>query len=416
MNKLGTVIKFTFLNKVRTKSFLITTLVLALLMTIGIHVPYFIDKFTGKESGPVSVGLVYADYPELAGSLEKYHDKLPASGLKFVKYEQANESLNKDLEDGKISGYLQLVKTNGEDFPAVNYISKKDSIDSGIQTELQASLQSVKTEFITKGSLTDAQVAELNAPVQIDVHKLAQNGEEAGPEKKNFSPANFAAMYILIILFFMTNMMTGNMIAAEVTSEKSSRIMEILITSTSPITQMFGKILGMFFIGLLQIVIFAAVLAGNLALPYNRTALSGYDLNLSQLDPTVFILGLVYFILGFFLYATLFAAVGSLVSRTEDLGQAVMPITMLSLAAFYIGTFSMSAPNSMLMKVCNYIPFFSPVSMIVRMGVGEPKPWEIIVSIVILLISIYVCGWLSAKIYRTGVLLYGKRPTIKELR
>jgi len=421
MNKLGTVIRFTFMNKVRTKSFLITTLVLALLLTIGIHIPYFIDKFTGKESGPTTVGLVYSDYPELANSLEKYHDRLAASGLKFTKYEQVDTAIDKDLEEGKIAGYLQFVKKDAESFPEVNYVSKKDSISSEVQTILQAALQSVKTEFITKGTLSDAQVAELNAPVSINVHKLedtqggAQNGEESSKER-DFSPVNFVVMYALIILFFMTIMMTGNMISAEVTAEKSSRIMELLITSTSPLAQMFGKIIGMFLIGLLQIFVFTAVIAANLSLPHNRVSLEGYELNFSQLDPSVLILGLVYFILGYFLYATLFAAVGSLVSRTEELGQAVMPITMLSLAAFYIGSFSMSAPNSLLMKVCNYIPFFSPISMIVRIGMGTPKVWEIVVSIVVLIIAIYVFGWLSAKIYRTGVLLYGKRPTIKELR
>jgi len=130
----------------------------------------------------------------------------------------------------------------------------------------------------------------------------------------------------------------------------------------------------------------------------------------------VLVLGLVFYILGYFLYATLFAAIGSLVSRTEELGQAVMPITMLSLASFYIGIFSLSTPNSLLMKVSSFIPFVSPVSMIVRVGIGEPPVWEIALSLVVLAIAIFLFGWLSAKIYRTGVLLYGKRPTFKELR
>ncbi|MMZ66346.1 ABC-2 family transporter protein [compost metagenome] len=116
------------------------------------------------------------------------------------------------------------------------------------------------------------------------------------------------------------------------------------------------------------------------------------------------------------MYATLFAAVGSLVSRTEELGQAVMPITMISLVAFYIGMFSMAAPNSMLLKICSYIPFISPVSMIIRIGLGDTPVWEIALSLLILVAGIFLFGWLSAKIYRTGVLLYGKRPTFKELR
>ncbi|MNW50145.1 ABC-2 family transporter protein [compost metagenome] len=144
--------------------------------------------------------------------------------------------------------------------------------------------------------------------------------------------------------------------------------------------------------------------------------LAEFDLNLSQINLEVLILGLVFYVLGYFLYATLFAAVGSLVSRTEELGQAVMPITMISLVAFYIGIFSMGAPNSLLLKVCSYIPFISPVSTIIRIGLGDTPTWEIVLSLLILVLAIFVFGWLSAKIYRTGVLLYGKRPTFKELR
>ncbi|MGV2644575.1 ABC transporter permease, partial [Clostridium perfringens] len=122
------------------------------------------------------------------------------------------------------------------------------------------------------------------------------------------------------------------------------------------------------------------------------------------------------YILGYFLYAMLYAAIGSIVSRTEDLGHAVMPITMLSLVAFYIAIFSLSAPNSMLMKVSTYIPFISPTTILVRIGLGSIPFWEILLSLAILIVSILVFGWLAAKIYRTGVLMYGKRPTFKELR
>ncbi|GIO87564.1 hypothetical protein J25TS5_44960 [Paenibacillus faecis] len=419
MNKMTTVIGFTFLNKVKAKSFLITTLVLALLVTIGMNVPYFIAKFTGGDDGPASIGLARGTQPEIVQSFKAYYEKQETPGFTLAEYEQTDEAaLKKDLEAGKIDGYLQFGESTAGEFPGVTYVSKKDSVPQDIQASLQAVLQSVKAEYITKGTLNEEQIAALTAPVQIEAQKQAAAGEAGTGEGKTEKPAliNYVIVYVLVILFFMTIMMTGNMIAAEVTAEKSSRIMEILITSVSPLAQMFGKIIGMFLIGLFQIFIFAAVIAINVALPHNQPILSELNLDLSQIRVEVLVFGFILYILGYFLYATLFAAIGSLVSRTEELGQAIMPITMLSLAAFYIGIFSLSAPNSTLLKVSTYIPFFSPVSMIVRIGLGDTPMWEILASLAVLLAAIFLFGWLSAKIYRTGVLLYGKRPTLKELQ
>ncbi|MCA1292591.1 ABC transporter permease [Paenibacillus sp. alder61] len=419
MNKMTTVIGFTFLNKVKAKSFLITTLVLALLVTIGMNVPYFIAKFTGGDDGLASIGLARGTQPEIVQSFKAYYEKQETPGFTLAEYEQTDEAaLKKDLEAGKIDGYLQFGASTAGEFPGVTYVSKKDSVPQDIQASLQAVLQSVKAEYITKGTLNEEQIAALTAPVQIEAQKQAAAGEAGTGEGKTEKAAliNYVIVYVLVILFFMTIMMTGNMIAAEVTAEKSSRIMEILITSVSPLAQMFGKIIGMFLIGLFQIFIFAAVIAINVALPHNQPILSELNLDLSQISVEVLVFGFILYILGYFLYATLFAAIGSLVSRTEELGQAIMPITMLSLAAFYIGIFSLSAPDSTLLKVSTYIPFFSPVSMIVRIGLGDTPMWEILASLAVLLAAIFLFGWLSAKIYRTGVLLYGKRPTLKELQ
>ncbi|MNO28423.1 ABC-2 family transporter protein [compost metagenome] len=423
MNKMGAVIRFTFLNKVRTKSFLITTLVLLLLVTVGLNIPYFIDKFSGGEDGAVTkIGITLENEPEIAASLKAYQDKGQATAYSFVEYDKADaELLKKEIDTGKIDGYLTFDHSAGGEFPAVRYVSNDESLGNGLYSFLQASLQSVKAEYITKGSLTDEQLAALTAPVNIESLQVKNvtgdgNASDSKEDSKSVNYINYGVVYILIILFFMTSMMTGNMIAAEVTAEKSSRIMEILITSVSPLVQMFGKILGMFLVGLFQILLFIAVIGINISLSHNQGMLAEFDLNLSQINLEVLILGLVFYVLGYFLYATLFAAVGSLVSRTEELGQAVMPITMISLVAFYIGIFSMGAPNSLLLKVCSYIPFISPVSTIIRIGLGDTPTWEIVLSLLILVLAIFVFGWLSAKIYRTGVLLYGKRPTFKELR
>lgn len=425
MNKMSTVIGFTFRNKVKTKSFLITTLVLAIIMSIAINIPYFIQLFTGEDlkSGETKIGLVYGQQAEVAGELDTYWKAQNSEEFSFVKYDTADIGvLKKDLEDGEIDGYLQFSEDQSTLFPSVSYSSDEDDgLDPVVQADLAGALQAVKTQYIVKDSLTAEQIAELKTPVQLNTVNINSNqGSEAGTDgsntEKDFNVMNFAVVYVLIILFFFTSMTTGNMIASEVTTEKSSRIMEILITSVSPLTQMFGKVIGMFLVGLTQIAIFVIVILGNLFMPQNKELLDEFNIDLTQVDTDVLVYGFIFYILGYFLYAVLFAAIGSIVSRTEDLGQAVMPITMLSLAAFYIGTFSINVPDSMLMKVSSFIPFVSPTTMIVRIGLGEIAVWQIWVSILILMVSILFFGWLSAKIYRTGVLMYGKRPTIKELR
>ncbi|AOZ92427.1 ABC transporter permease [Paenibacillus crassostreae] len=428
MNKIGTVIGFTFRNKVKTKAFIITTLVLAIIMSIAINIPYFIQLFSGEDlkdgaSGEsTKIGLIYGQQAELAEQLDSYWKAQNNEDLTLVKYDTADiQVLQNDIEEGIIEGYLQFTEDTNVIFPAVIYASEEgEQLNPIAQAELTGALQTVKTQSIVKDSLTPEQIAELGTPVQFNTESVSLasgiDNKTATEENEAQEILNFGVVYVLIILFFFTTMTTGNMIASEVTTEKSSRIMEILITSVSPLTQMFGKIIGMFLVGLTQIATFILVLVANLLMPQNKQLLADFDLNLSQVSLDVLIYGFIFYVLGYFLYAVLFAAVGSIVSRTEDLGQAVMPITMLSLAAFYIGTFSISVPNSVLMKVSSFIPFFSPTTMIVRIGIGEVAVWEIWASILALVVFIIFFGWLSAKIYRTGVLMYGKRPTMKEIR
>lgn len=192
--------------------------------------------------------------------------------------------------------------------------------------------------------------------------------------------------------------------------------MELLITSVSPLKQMFGKIVGMFLVGLIQITIYVLVIIVNVKLPHNDKMLGEFNIDLTQIDPMLLLYSVLFYLTGYFLFATLFAAVGSIVSRTEDLGQAVLPITMLSLAGFYISIFSISSPDSVLVKVSSFVPFFSPFVMLLRLGLTDPPVWQVWTSIAILLVTIYASVWVSAKIYRTGVLMYGKRPSFKELR
>lgn len=432
MNKLGTVIRFSLMSKIRKRSFIITMIVVAVLITILANVPYFINKYMNDEDKPLTIGLLYEQQPAIAAKLQEISGQIPQNSFKLLDYKEpvSSENLQKEIEEGTIDGYLQFGASAepSSGFPAVSLVTKSGSkFEGNLQTTLQSLLQNVKLQTIAGGSLSDAQLTELGQPVLVTEQKAGDQaggtadgtkGGAAGDKSKESDEAklaNYLYVYALIILFLLINTMTGSMIASEVTSEKSSRIMEILITSVSPLTQMFGKIIAMFVLGMMQIVFFTLVVVGNIAMPQNRDAIMDLGVDLTQISLDVFLYGLLFYILGYFLFATLFAAIGSLVSRTEELGQAIMPISLILMVSFYIGLFCIPTPNSMLIKIASFVPVTSPISMLVRIGMGEVAGWEIGVSIGILLLSILLFGWLSAKIYRTGVLMYGKRPSLKEL-
>ncbi|WP_058830561.1 ABC transporter permease [Paenibacillus polymyxa] len=431
MNRLGTVIGFTFRQKARTKSFIITTLVLALLITVGMNLPYLISLFKGEGAGGSGttaaehqrLGLIAGSQTEVANQLEQFTKEQSNPAAIWVRYDSVQApAMQQALKNGKLKGYVRFTEpaAKGDTFPKVEYVSVEKEPSPAVITLVQTGLQEAKVKAIMGNkSLTSDQIREISTPVMVDskeVDSPSESGGAVGTEEKETSMINYGLVYVLMILFFTSSMMTGNMIAAEVTSEKSSRVMEILITSVSPLTQMFGKIIGIFLVGLLQIAVFAAVVCANLMLPHNNVILSSAGLDLSQLNIAVLGYGLIFYILGYFLYAVLFAAVGSIVSRTEELGQAIMPITVLSLAAFYIGIFNIAAPDTIFVKVAGYIPFFSPTVMLLRIGLERASLLEIWLSLAILVASILLFGWLAAKIYRTGVLMYGKRPSFKELR
>lgn len=438
MNKLGHVISFTYRNKVKNKSFRWTTLSLAVLLLIGLNIPYFIQLFSGNNGEDnLKIAIASSNYDEIATQIQQAAQKqqqaksstdnpmmnassnLQDTNLQWQDQLESEATLRKQVEDGKIGGYLLLQKPSQGDpaFPAVTYVSEKN--DVVIQSLLQTATQTAKVQYIAAGKLTNTQLEQIGTPVTVNHTSPDDLNGNADSKKENpikSNTENYILVYLLMVLFFFSLTITGNMIASEITAEKSSRVMEILISSLSPLTQMFGKIIGVFLVGLTQIASYGIVIAVNLSLPYYQEVLAKFDLHVSNLSLNIVGFGLLYYVLGYFLYATLFAAIGSIVSRTEDLGQAISPITMLTLAAFYIGIFSISNSDSLLMRISSYIPFFSPTTSIVRIGLGSMPIWEIAISIGILLVSILFFGWLSAKIYRTGVLMYGKRPSLKELR
>jgi ABC-2 type transport system permease protein len=214
------------------------------------------------------------------------------------------------------------------------------------------------------------------------------------------------ALYMVILLY-------GQMVATNVATEKSSRAMEVLITSAKPTSMMFGKVLASCIAGFTQLVLVfgTAILLYNI----NKDALSNPIIaSIFDIPMELFAYLIIFFVLGFLIYAFMFGAIGSTASKLEDINTSVMPITFLFIIAFMVVMFSMSSGSidNIAMYVCSYIPFTSPMAMFTRICMSTVAWYEIAISIAILVASTVGIGVLSAKIYRVGVLLYGTPPKI----
>ncbi|GIP16640.1 hypothetical protein J40TS1_22820 [Paenibacillus montaniterrae] len=429
MNNFGTVVRFTVMNKLKAKPFIISTIVFLLIISVVVNLPYIIMQFQGGGSDKVqTIGYIQdgaAPGSTTAQQLQQYFEAVEGSRLQLKSFPSSGDAaadektLRDALNNGELYSYLQFGEMTDSGFPEVIVKSEK-LLDDSISNQIEAALHIIRqSNVLAQSGLSEQQLNELQAPIVVEAVQI--KGSMSGEDGDSAISAaeqgvNMGIIYFLIIFLFMAVMISGQMIASEVTAEKSSRVMEVLITSVSPLTSMFGKITGMFLIVLIQLASYIAVALLNISLPHNAEMLQGLSIDLSVVDPMLIIFAILYFLFGFFLFATLYAALGSIVSRTEDLGSAVMPMTFISLAGFYIAIFSIATPDSMLVKICSHIPLFSPFVMILRAGLTNIPTWEVFVSLGILVVTIYLAVVFSAKIYRTGVLMYGKRPSFKELR
>ena len=228
---------------------------------------------------------------------------------------------------------------------------------------------------------------------------------------------NFFYTYVMIFALYMVILLYGQMVATNVATEKSSRAMELLVTSADPTAMMFGKVAASCLAGLAQLVcVFgSALLFYNLNRGYIEDG--GILSLLFDMPPSLLAYMFLFFILGFFIYAFLYGAIGSTASKLEDINTSVMPVTMIFIAGFFVVVFGMSSGSvdNPLMTACSFIPFTSPMAMFTRVAMSHPALWEIGLSVAILLASCAGIGVLSARIYRVGVLLYGTKPGLREI-
>lgn len=415
MNKIFLVIKREFLERVVSKWFIIGTLLGPILMAVLILAPLLVAKLDTSDRKVTVISL--DNDTELLASIEKRlsNKKDPIGQSKYVvktlgiadekELPEIREKLTKEIKDGDLNGYLLLKKTD-KDYSA-DFFAENVSDFGTIRQLEDATSGSIIERRLSQAGMDPNQINELSKPIDIKTKKLVESGT------KEDSGQTMILGLIMMVILYTTMIIYGMTVLRGIVEEKQSRIVEVIISSISPLELMFGKIIGIGLVGLLQFTvwsIFAAVLPMALA-----TMSIATGANLPDVPKSLLVYFVLYFVLGYFLYATLFALAGSIVSNDQDAQSVQMPITMLLIIATIFSSLIIRDPNGTASVILSLVPFFGPVLMFLRIAVQTPPIWQIVLSLGLMVITIIGCSWLAAKIYRVGILMYGKRPTVPEL-
>jgi ABC-2 type transport system permease protein len=324
--------------------------------------------------------------------------------------EELRQQLTTQLRQGRLDGVV-WIDANAAITRSVTYYSRSTSDFVAAALVSRALRMALGQRQLTAHGLTPGQVKTLFSRVSVDAVRV---------DKQGASPSNGVGAlllpFVLLLAIYMTVLIYGIYVMRSVIEEKSSRVLEVLLGSVSPMELMAGKIIGVGAVGLTQIVIWSAsgVLLGRggYAMVYR---LLGSTIQDAHIAPAVLILFPVFFVLGYATYATLYAAIGAMVNSDEEAAQFQFPVTLPLLFCMLLATSIISDPNTPLAFWLSMFPLTSPIIMFVRVSVSMPPTWQIVLSIAISLASLYGLVWVSSRIYRVGILMYGKRPSLSEI-
>lgn len=409
MKQFGTILRFELYSYLKNKIFVGITL----FMMVAIAVVMFFPRFTGgggadgdpDESADRGVIIIATADQAVSENTEMIRAAFEAA---FPGYKvQTVAGSENDVKDQIVSGKAECAFVLNSPTSYTYYVNNLSMYDVNMSVADEVLINIYRMNAMTQSGLSSEEAANIMSAVMQ--HESVSLGKDQAQ--------NFFYTYIMIFALYMVILLYGQMVATNVATEKSSRAMELLITSAKPASMMFGKVIASCLAGLIQLVaVFgSAFIFYNINSSYwegNFIVASIFDMPLELLAYM-----LVFFILGFFIYAFMYGAIGSTASKLEDINTSVMPLTMLFIVAFFVVIFSMSSGNidNMVMRICSYIPFTSPMAMFTRIAMSSVPWYEIVISIGILIASVIGIGVLSAKIYRVGVLLYGTPPKLSSI-
>lgn len=309
----------------------------------------------------------------------------------------------------ELDAYLIIPSNIDDGAAAFEFRSRKGGDFVSNDTFKDALNDAVRSQRLADANISETRLAELSASANIDAKSL----DESGAEKD--SGGVFIASFVIGLMIYITLAIYGQQILGAVVEEKETRIAEILFSSARPFELMLGKLVGVGLAGLTQLgiwVVSASLLLGFIAL---QTDFAAIMTSVPTITPLMIVLFLVYFLLGFFIYAAIFALIGSMVTTVQEGGQFSFPPIMLMLIAFYFCFAVIRDPNSTLSFWVSIAPFLAPITMPVRILAETPPFWQIGLSILVNIAAITALIWVASRVYRVGMLMYGKRATIPEV-
>ncbi len=411
-----------YVEKLRSRAFAVATLVLVLVAIAAALIPIGLRAL---DRGSVTrLGVVSADpnvTAEVVGLVSGYLNPVP-SGVDPATVRphyvlSVQPSLASGLEAvqaGRLDSVLEvtILPEGGLDF---TFHGDDGPTSPTIQRLQVATFGAAVVEY--SQALTHAASGPGFHLPSFQVEATSR-GSTAGPIDPGVTGSRTLLASVLIVLIFLTLTIYGMWVATSVATEKTSRVMELLISAATPRQLLVGKVVGVGGAGLTQYL--AILVPASIVLVLQdpiATALIGPadpgDAPLVGLTLPILLAFGSFFILGFLLYAFVYAAAGSLVSRPEDIQQLALPLSFVSMAGYFAAIFGMTSINSTPIAILSYVPFLSPYVMLARVMLGQVEGWEIGLSLVLLIVSIGLCAWLAARIYAAGVLLYGQRPGLR---
>ena len=432
MNKIGLIIKREYLTRVRKRSFIIMTFLGPILLAAIYIVPMLL-AINSSESDKRNV-IAVVDESHWFQDLFKNDEKQTF----IILHDTPIDSVKAMVKNGAYDMALYVPPTQ-LNVPSNAVLYSLSQVPMDVDSYIRGVMEKEIEEQKLLASGVDPKVVHA---AKTDINLSVMRMDESGGEKETFSEIQFLLGIILATLIYFFIILFGGQVMHGVAEEKTNRIIEVIISSVKPFQLMMGKIIGVSLVALTQFVMWI-VLTGTIYLGFTATiglshpeALgSGTVLNESIMSNdimsnegvmqivniansidfgTIIFSFIVFFICGYLLYATLFAAIGSLVDNNTDSQQFSLPVTVPLMIALFTAFYIVNDPESPLAVCLSMIPFTSPITMMVRIPFGVPI-WQIVLSITILVATFVFMTWFAAKIYRTGILMYGKKLSYKEI-
>lgn len=399
MKDLKTVIKFTMSDMLKRKSFIISTLIILVLIVVGFNVPKIIKAIDGDDSAEKLLIVDSANIFE--GNLESL--KNIDLGYEIKVENKSFEEIKKLIEDEEIDSSIIIEEKDNN--VQIRYIVENTNMMEGVPEDIITAINTRYSNLqISKLGLTQEQLQSITPDFEFSL-------EQTSEDKAN---GNIFAMMLMSIVLFYAIYFCAYQVSSSITTEKTSKIMETLVTSTSPKTIVLGKTIGIGIVGLIQMILIVGTAIFS-AKAFLDPKLIESVLDMSNITPYLGLVTIIYFVLGYLSYALLYALTGSTVSKPEDIQSANGPVAILAMVGFYLSYFTMMNPTSELNVLASMLPISSPFCMPFRIMMGVASVTDVIISIAILLVTILAIAHIAIKIYSNAIFNYGTKMSFSDI-